>query len=45
MNDEEDSVFSKEGSLVEVTYVEPSILGSRDVKSTIQRLMAYERVI
>ena len=30
---EADSVFSKEGSLVEVSYVEPSFLGSLDVKS------------
>ena len=30
---EADSVFSKEGSLVEVSYVEPSFWEVRDVKS------------
>ena len=34
---EEDSVFAKEGSLVEVSYVEPLFLGSLDVKSMIPR--------
>ena len=34
---EEDSVFAKEGSLVEVPYVEPSFLGSVDVMSMIPR--------
>ena len=37
MNDEADYVFSKEGSLVEVPYVEPSFLGSLNVKSMIRR--------
>ena len=34
---EADSVFVKEGFLVEVPYVEPSFLGSLDVKSMIPR--------
>ena len=34
---EADSVFAKEGSLVKVSYVEPSFLGSLDVKSMIPR--------
>ena len=34
---EADSVFSKEGSLVEVSYVETSFLGSLDVKFMIPR--------
>ena len=34
---EADSLFAKEGSLVEVSYVEPSFLGSLDVKSMIPR--------
>ena len=34
---EEDSVFSKEGSLVDVPYVEPSFLGSLNIKSMISR--------
>ena len=34
---EADSVFAKEGSLVEVPYVETSFLGSLDVKSMIPR--------
>ena len=34
---EADSVFAKEGSLVEVPYVEPSFLGSPDVNSMIPR--------
>ena len=42
---EADSVFSNEGSLVEVPYVEPSFLGSLDVKSMIQSFMAYEQMI
>ena len=32
-----DSVFAKENSLVEVPYVEPSFLGSLNVKSMISR--------
>ena len=32
------SVFAKEGSLVEVSYVEPSFLGSLDVKSMIPKI-------
>ena len=32
---EADSVFAKKGSLVEVQYVEPSFLGSLNVKSMI----------
>ena len=32
-----DSVFAKQCSLVEVSYVEPSILGSLDIKSMIPR--------
>ena len=38
-------VFAKEGSLVEVPYVEPSFLGSLDVKSMIPRSYEYERII
>ena len=34
---EADSVFAKEGSLVEVRYVDPSFLGSLDVKSMIPK--------
>ena len=34
---EADSVFSKEDSLVNVPYVDPSFLGSLDVKSMIPR--------
>ena len=34
---EADSVFAKEGSLVEVPYVEPSFLESINVKSMILR--------
>ena len=34
---EADSVFAKEGSLVEVPYVEPSFLGSLNVKFMIPR--------
>ena len=34
---EADSVFAKEGSLVEVPYVEPSFLGSLNVKSMIPK--------
>ena len=34
---EKDSMFSKEGSLVKVPYVEPSFLGSLNVKSMIPR--------
>ena len=34
---EADSLFAKEGSLVEVSYVEPSFLGSLDVKSMIPK--------
>ena len=34
---EADSVFSKEGSLVDVPYVEPSFFGSINVKSMIPR--------
>ena len=42
---EADSEFAKEGSLVEVPYVEPSFLGSLDVKSMIPRSYEYERII
>ena len=35
---EEDSVFDKEVSLVYVPYVEPSLLGSLDVKSMIPKI-------
>ena len=35
--DEVDFVFAKEGSLVEVPYVEPLFLGSLDVKSVIPK--------
>ena len=35
---ESDSVFAKEGSLVEVSYVKPSFLGSLDIKSMIPKL-------
>ena len=35
--DESDSVFAKEGSLDEVSYVEPWFLGSLDVKSMFPR--------
>ena len=34
---EEDSVIAKEGSLVKVPYVEPSFLGSVDVKFMIPK--------
>ena len=34
---EADSMFAKEDSLVEVPYVEPSFLGSLDVKSMIPK--------
>ena len=34
---EAESVFAKEGSLVDVPYVEPSFLGSLNVKSMIPR--------
>ena len=34
---EADFVFAKKGSLVEVPYVEPSFLGSLDVKSMIHK--------
>ena len=42
---EADSVFANDGSLGEVPHVEPSFLGSLDVMSMIQGLMAYERMI
>ena len=42
---ETDSVFAKEGSLVEVPYVELSFSGTLDVNSVIPSLMAYERII
>ena len=34
---EADSVFAKEGSLVEVTYIEPALLGCIDVMSMIPK--------
>ena len=34
---EADSLFAKVESLIEVSYVEPSILGSLDIKSMIPR--------
>ena len=34
---EADSVFANQGSLVEVPYIETSILGSHDVKSMIPK--------
>ena len=39
---EEDSVFAKEGYLVEVSFVEPSFSGSLNVKSKFQGLVIYE---
>ena len=39
-----DSVFAKEGSLVEVPYVEPSFLGSFDVKSVIPKFHGIKMI-
>ena len=41
---EADYVFFKEGSLVEVPYVEPSFLGSFDVKSVIPKFHGIKMI-
>ena len=38
------SLFAKEGSLVEVPYVEPSFLGSFDVKSVIPKFHGIKMI-
>ena len=42
---EEDSVFAKEGSLVEVWYVEPSFLDVLMTSLWFKGLISYERMI